>query len=120
MATGTRAWTATASAPSTSPPAGPAEVAPISVPASVSAISLMNPSLPGPWIQPRNEDGIGGDGSPLGDVRAACLGFGEAGGTDFGIGEGHAGQRPVAGRLGCLAAPPSATVSKAGASLASR
>lgn len=59
MATGTRAWTATASAPSTSPPAGPAEVAPISVPASVSAISLMNPSLPGPWIQPRDEDGIG-------------------------------------------------------------
>ena len=35
-----------------------AEVAPISIPASASAISLMNPSLPGPWIQPRDEDGI--------------------------------------------------------------
>ena len=59
IATGTWAWTATASAPSTSPPADPAEVAPISIPAPTSAISLMNPSLPGPWIQPRSEDGIG-------------------------------------------------------------
>jgi len=59
LSTGTRAWTATASAPRTSPPAGPADVAPASTPASASAISLMNPSLPGPWIQPRAEDGIG-------------------------------------------------------------
>jgi hypothetical protein len=78
-------------------------VASISIPASVSAISLTNPSLPGPWIQPRDEDGIGGDRSPHGDVLATCLGFGEADGTDFGIGDGHARQRPVAGRLVCLA-----------------
>ena len=38
-----------------------------------------------------------------GDIPAVCPGFGEADGTDFGIGEGHARQRPVAGRLVCLA-----------------
>jgi hypothetical protein len=43
------------------------------------------------------------DRSPHADFRAACLGFGEADGADFGIGEGDAGQRPVAGRLVGLA-----------------
>jgi len=62
----------------------------------------MNPSLPGPWIQPREEDGRR-DRSLHGDIPAACLGFGEADGSDFGIGEGHTRQRPVAGRLVCLA-----------------
>ena len=53
VGTGTSACTATDSAPIISPPAGPAVVAPISTPRSRSAISLMKPSLPGPWMNPR-------------------------------------------------------------------
>ncbi len=56
--TGTRAWTTTASAPSTSPPVGPAEVAPSSRPVSASTTSLMKPRLPALWIQPREVSGI--------------------------------------------------------------
>src|SRR6266702_4209142 len=56
-ATGTCPCTATARAPSTSPPAGPAEVAPTSTPRSVSSMILMSPSLPALWIQPRADDG---------------------------------------------------------------
>src|SRR6516165_1414528 len=57
--TGTRAWTASTSALSTSPPVGPAEVAPTSTPAPASSTSLMKPSLPALWIQPRADLGIG-------------------------------------------------------------
>ena len=63
----------------------------------------MNPSLPGLMDPAPGRGRNRGDRSPHGDVRAACLGFGEADGADFGIGEGHAGQRPVAGRLVRLA-----------------
>ena len=44
---------------STSPPVGPAELAPTRMPWPASATSLMNPSLPALWIQPRAESGIG-------------------------------------------------------------
>ena len=57
VSTGTSACTATARAPSTSPPTGPTEVAPTSTPRRASATSLMNPSLPALWIQPRAEAG---------------------------------------------------------------
>ena len=42
---------------STSPPVGPADVAPTSTPSSLSITSLMKPSLPALWIQPRAEAG---------------------------------------------------------------
>ena len=44
--------------PSISPPYGPTTVAPTSTPRSTSSTTLMNPSLPGPWIQPRVFDEI--------------------------------------------------------------
>jgi hypothetical protein len=43
---------------STSPPTGPAEVAPTRTSRSLSATSLMNPSLPALYIQPRVDCGI--------------------------------------------------------------
>ena len=49
---------ATTRAPSTSPPIGPAEVAPTRMSRRASATSLMNPSLPALWIHPRADDGI--------------------------------------------------------------
>src|SRR5205823_4904747 len=55
VASGTSACTATVSALSTSPPDGPADVAPTSTSRSASATSLMKPSLPALWIQPRAE-----------------------------------------------------------------
>src|SRR5438270_576005 len=58
VASGTSARTATASADRTSPPQGPAELAPTSTDRSASATTLMNPSLPALWIQPRAEDGV--------------------------------------------------------------
>ena len=39
--------------PRMSPPRGPIAVAPTSMPRSASATTLISPSLPGPWIQPR-------------------------------------------------------------------
>ena len=55
VATGTSARIATCRADRTSPPTGPAEVAPTSTERSASSITLMNPSLPALWIHPRAE-----------------------------------------------------------------
>ena len=57
VATGTSARTATCRALSTSPPYGPADVAPTSTDRSASSMTLMNPSLPALWIHPRAELG---------------------------------------------------------------
>ena len=95
-ATGTSAWTARVSRPSISPPYGLTTVAPTSTPRSASSTTLTNPSLPGPWIQPRLDDGdrlaAGADPEPL----LARLLLGHPDPADLGIGEGHPGQPVVA------------------------
>ena len=55
---GTSARTATASPARVSPPVGPTLVAPTSTSRSVSMTSLMRPSWPGPWTNPRLLDAL--------------------------------------------------------------
>ena len=57
VATGTSPWMATCNALSTSPPHGPADVAPTRTERSASSTTLMKPSLPALWIHPRAEYG---------------------------------------------------------------
>ncbi len=82
--------------PSSSPPYGPTTVAPTSTPRSASSTSFTKPSLPGPWIQPRELDAICCTPTRTVQPVGARLLLGLADPADLGIGEGHPGQPVVA------------------------
>ena len=82
--------------PSSSPPYGLTTVAPTSTPRSASSTSLTKPSLPGPWIQPRELDAICWTPTRTRRPCVARLLLGHADPADLGIGEGHPRQAVVA------------------------
>src|SRR5487761_1423906 len=95
-ATVTWPWIATTRAPSTSPPAGPADVAPTRTPRPASSTSLMSPSLPALWIQPRRRRQLRAAG-PHRQALLPGLAPGRAPRADLGASERDPRHRPVVG-----------------------
>ena len=103
VSTGTDACTATARAESTSPPTGPAEVAPTSTPRSASTTSLMKAFVAGLVNPAACRRRHLRDADNHATVLLSRLGLGEPNRADLGIGERHPRQRPVVGRRPRLA-----------------
>ena len=102
MPTGTSACTASASSPSTSPPEGPAEVAPTSTWRCASSTTFTKPSLPALWIQPRADVGTSVDADSHRQPGRAGVCLGHPYRADLGVGEGDPGQGSVVGRAHLL------------------